>query len=148
MKTRFALAAAIAAFVPSIAFAQAGTTPPKKEADHHQGGHHASSGWKELDAFHNLLATTWHPLESGADFKPVREHATHLADAAKAWSAAKAPAGCDSKEIKDAIAATARKSSEVADLVTKNAPEADIKTAMKALHDGFEKVEHGCKPKK
>jgi hypothetical protein len=109
--------------------------------------HGSSSGWKELDAFHAVLAATWHPIEGKSDFAPVRAQAGKLAEAAKSLTESKAPVGCDSKEMHDAIASLALKSRAVADLASKKASDSDLKDAMKSLHDQFESAEGSCKQK-
>ena len=116
-------------------------------AQDHAMEHHGKSGWKELDAFHSLLAATWHPAE-GNDLKPVRTKADSLAAAAKSWNESKTPAACETKAIKDAIASVLTGSAKVADLVRANAADSDIKSALHDVHERFELVEKGCKPEK
>ncbi|MES2180393.1 MAG: hypothetical protein V4550_21255 [Gemmatimonadota bacterium] len=144
-----------AAFCPARLDAQAAKPPmdtthkmdkmSKMEMEHHGG---ESSGWKELDAFHTLLAETWHPVAKSKDLTPIREKAVALSDAAQAWSLSKAPHGCDAKPILDAVASVASESKALAQLVAKKAADAEVTSALKALHDRFETVEQGCKPMK
>jgi hypothetical protein len=148
--SHIALAGLLAgAVLPAAAAAQqvqATPATPKtmKMEDHHAAG----SGWKELDAFHHVMADTWHPIVQSNDLKVIRAMAPELAKAAEAWSAAKVPAACDKKEIRDAIAAVVSKSKDVAQLVAKQASDADVKAALRDTHDRFEVVEHGCHPSK
>lgn len=145
-KTIASLAFAAAVLLPASAKAQASHADhgAKKEAEK---DHHAmASGWKELDAFHTLMAATWHPVGKSNDFKPIREKAGALNDAAQAWNAAKVPAACDNKKNRDAIASVATGSKAIAAMVATNAADAEIKSALKELHDRFEVVEEGCKP--
>jgi type IV secretory pathway TrbL component len=122
--------------------AQATGTPAPKTMEHHG----ASSGWKELDAFHALMAATWHPAKSG-DLKVIREKADSLSASAKVWAASKVPAACDTKPIRDAIGDVVTGSAKVAQLVTDKGADADVRTALSDVHDRFEVVEHGCQPK-
>ena len=122
--------------------AQAPATPAPKSMEHHG----ASSGWKELDAFHELMAAAWHPAKSG-DLKVIRVKADSLSASAKVWAASKVPAACDKKEIRDAIADVVTGSAKVAQLVTSNGADADVRTALQDVHERFEVVEHGCQPK-
>ena len=114
-------------------------------AQDHKAEHHTQSGWKELDAFHTLLAATWHPAATN-DLKPLRATADSLAGAAKTWGDSKVPPACDAKPIKDAIAEVASGSAKVAQLVQKNAADAELKSALHDVHERFEVVEKGCKP--
>src|SRR5688572_19431105 len=90
----FALALALTSAAALPLAAQAAGTPAPKAMDHHA----ASSGWKELDAFHEIMAATWHPAKSG-DLKDIRAKADSLSASAKNWAASKVPAACDKKEI-------------------------------------------------
>jgi hypothetical protein len=122
--------------------AQATTTPASKSMEHHG----ASSGWKELDAFHELMAATWHPARSG-DLKVIRAKADSLSASAKSWAASKVPAACDTKVIREAMADVVTGSAKVATLVANNGVDADVRTALHDVHERFEVVEHGCQPK-
>jgi hypothetical protein len=93
------------------------------------------------------MAATWHPVAKSNDLKPIREKAIALSDAAQTWAASTVPAPCDKKPIRDAITAVASGSKSIAQMVAKQAPDDEVKNALKALHTRFEVVEEGCKPK-
>ena len=122
--------------------AQATTTPAPKSMEHHG----ASSGWKELDAFHELMAATWHPAKSG-DLTAIRAKADSLSASAKLWAASKVPTACDTKPIRDAIGDVVTGSAKVAQMVANKGADADVRTALSEVHERFEVVEHGCQPK-
>ena len=122
--------------------AQATTTPAPKSMEHHG----ASSGWKELDAFHELMAATWHPAKSG-DLKVIRAKADSLSASAKVWAASKVPAACDTKAIRDAMADVVTGSAKVATIVANKGVDADVRAALHDVHERFEVVEHGCQTK-
>lgn len=107
--------------------------------------HHARSGWKELDAYHDVMSATWHPAKNN-DLKPIRAQADSLSASARRWSESKVPTACDTKPIKDAIADVVTGSAKVAQLVAADATDADLRAALSAVHDRFEVVEKGCKP--
>ncbi|MEO5817838.1 MAG: hypothetical protein ABIT20_21390 [Gemmatimonadaceae bacterium] len=142
-----ALAALLCGAVPATASAQAATAK-EKEHKHamEMADHHASSAWKELDAFHTLLAETWHPVAKSNDLKLIRAKATALSVAAQAWAASTVPASCDTKTIRDAIATVATGSTDIATMVSTQAPDSAVKNSLKALHTRFEVVEGSCKP--
>lgn len=105
----------------------------------------AAGGWTEMDAFHDVLAATWHPASKGDDLKPLRAKAGALADAARAWAAAAVPKACDTPATHTTIAALATDARALADLAaTPTATDAQLKASLKALHDRFEPVAHGC----
>lgn len=117
-----------------------GAKPAKSMDDH------AMSGWKELDSFHMLMMETWHPVKKSGNLKPIRAKASAMAAAAKTWAAAPIPAACDTKPNRDAIAAVARDSWALSELVAKKGKNAAVKKSLSNLHDTFEIVEGGCKP--
>lgn len=142
-----ALATFLCAAMPFTVSAQAATAKaPAHKHDMEMADHHASSAWKELDAFHALLAETWHPVTKSNDLKPIRAKASALSGAAQAWAASKVPASCDKQPIRDAIAAVAAGSKDIATMVSKQASDSTVKGALEALHTRFEVVEEGCKP--
>ncbi len=134
------LAVALAAATLSTPLAAQTPAPPAKAMEHH-----ASSGWKEFDAFHEIMAATWHPAASN-DLKPTRAKADSLLATAKKWAASAVPAACDTKPIRDAIADVVAGSVKVAELVAANASDADVRASLHEVHERFEVVEHGCHP--
>ena len=138
------IALAVAAALPARAHAQA----PKHDMMAMEKEHAAATGWKELDAFHTLLAGTWHPVEKSKDFKPIRMQAADLADAAQALNAAKAPKQCDGKSVRDARAAISLGTRTLANQVVRKASDADVRKALKTIHTRFEDVEMKCRPAK
>ena len=139
----FAIALGLATSAAALPLAaQATTTPAPKTMEHHGAG----SGWKELDAFHELMAATWHPAKSG-DLTAIRAKADSLSASAKLWAASKVPTACDTKPIRDAIADVVAGSAKVAQMVTNKGADADVRIALSDVHERFEVVEHGCQPK-
>lgn len=128
-----------------IAAACIALAAPASAQDH--GEHHARSGWKELDAYHQLMAAAWHPAKTN-DLKPIRAKADSLSAAARVWSESKVPTACDTRVIKDAIADVVTGSTKVLHLVHGNASDADLKSTLRDVHERFEVVEKGCKPEK
>ena len=120
--------------------------PLSAQSMDHGSDHHASSGWKELDAFHTLMAAAWHPAKSN-DLKPIRAKADSLSASALVWSKAKVPTACDTEPLRAAIADVVTGSAKVAHLVAQNATDADVRAALHDVHERFEVVEKGCKPK-
>lgn len=150
MIRRLLPAALAAAFVVLAAPAAAQQAQSPKPAEQHGAGHgadHAMSGWKEMDAFHLLMMETWHPAKGQNDLKPLRARAGAMADAAQAWAAAAVPKACDTPETRATLAALAKESRALAAQAARaDATDAQLKASLKALHDRFEPVEHGCTP--
>jgi hypothetical protein len=112
-----------------------------------EGMQHAASSWKEMDDFHMMMMATWHPVKQSGDLGPIRAKAGALSDKARAWAASKVPSSCDNRQTRDAIAKVAEQSRALSDLVSRNAPDDQVRAALAGVHDQFEPVEHGCKPR-
>jgi hypothetical protein len=108
---------------------------------------HDQSGWKELDAFHDVMAAAWHPARNDS-LGPARRNAPQLVEAARAFANATAPRGCDTPEIRAAVARLVPESEAVAALVARRADDAALKAALKTVHDTFHIAEDHCKPVK
>ena len=101
------------------------------------------SGWAELDAFHTLLMATWHPAQNDT-LTPARTMAPTLVSSAAAWAKSKGPAKCDNAAARTVLPGVVADVNAFADAVTKQAPDAAVKAALKKVHDGFEKVAMPC----
>lgn len=130
MKTTRLLAALMIVAVPVVAGAQ---------MDH--GGE--MSGWKELDAFHKVLAANWHPAAAG-DTKPARAQATALLDAALAWRKSKGPAACDNAKTREGLARMVTELRWHADAVKRESSDDAVKVTLKTVHDTFEGFAEAC----
>ncbi|HEX4935293.1 MAG TPA: hypothetical protein VFV33_19050 [Gemmatimonadaceae bacterium] len=112
---------------------------------HEMGGKdHMATAWKEMDAFHAVLAGTFHPAADKGDFAPLKANAQALADKARAWAGSTAPATCATDEHKKTVESIATSAADLATKVKGGAPDADLKAAITAIHDRFETVEHAC----
>jgi hypothetical protein len=139
---------AVALSAASLA-AQTGTAKPPEKMDHDKMEMmEPATGWKELDAFHELMAASWHPASGKNDLAPARAKAVDMAAAAKKWEASVAPKGCDSPKLKEAVTKVAAGSHEFASLVETKAADVELKEKLGTLHKTFETVEMGCKPAK
>ena len=101
------------------------------------------SGWAELDAFHTLLMATWPPAQKDT-LAPARTMAPTLVASAAAWAKSKGPAKCDNAAARTVLPGVVADVNAFADAVTKKAPDAAVKAALKQVHDGFEKVAMPC----
>ena len=128
--------------------AQSATTADKAKHEHPaqgaQKGHSMSSGWKEMDAFHKLLAAAYHPVEKTGDLKPLRSSAGELSAAARSWSGSAAPAACNTEAVRSSVSAISIDALAIANQVLAGADDAALKTAIAALHEKFEGVEKAC----
>jgi hypothetical protein len=117
---------------------QAGQKPGTTRMEHMEGP------WKEMNAFHAVLSSTFHPARDKKDLKPLRQRADQLAAAARAWSASTAPAPCASPDVRTTVGAIATDALAIGNLVLAEADDAALLKAISTLHDKFEVVEKAC----
>ncbi len=101
------------------------------------------SPWAELNAFHMLLAQSYHPAQKDS-LQPLRQNASAMARAASDWAASTPPEACRSDEMTKGVAAIAASSKELDAKVTSGGSDADLKTALAAVHTQFEAVGMKC----
>lgn len=147
---RASMAAAALAICSSSAAGQVKAAPAKPmEMDHSKMEmKEPATGWKELDAFHELMAASWHPASGKNDLAPAKAKAADMAKAAMLWADSKAPKGCDTPKIKEALTKVNTSAQDFAALVAKGTNDAALKTNLGGIHESFEVVEMGCKPEK
>ena len=147
MLRRLVLAASIALVAPMTLTAQdtARTKPePEKKG---MMGDHMMGPWKEMNAFHRVMGATWHPASSKGDLAPIRSQAKELLAAADAWAASTPPAhpaSCGGKEVRAAATKVAADAKALLALVDSGADDAQVKNALKGVHDAFEVAEKAC----
>lgn len=128
--------------------------PPAAAMDHSKMDHakmdHAkmdhgtkADGWKELDAYHQLMMATWHPAKDKNDLAPIRAKAAEMVASAKLVAASTSPMACQKPELLKAQAALPMETEKVAAMVAAKAADTDLKAGLKGLHDRFDVLE-GC----
>lgn len=109
-----------------------------------QGGmKEEKSGWKELDAFHTVMAAAWHPVMAG-DFKPARAMAAELATAHTAWLKSKGPAACENEATRTGLSGLTADIRSYNDAVKREASDDAVRVTLKRVHDTFESFAEGC----
>ena len=113
--------------------------------DHAKMDHGATKaeGWKELDAYHQLMMATWHPAKDKNDLAPIRANAAEMVASAKLVAASTSPMACQKPELLKAQAALPIETEKVAAMVAAKAADTDLKAGLKGLHDRFDVLE-GC----
>ena len=106
-----------------------------------------SDKWNELNAFHDVMSATFHPIEEG-DFKPVRSRAGEMAAKAKQWADSTPPRVYNKREIKAKVVKLAQDSNVLAALATSKASDTQIKESLNALHDRFHEIAGLCRDAK
>jgi hypothetical protein len=149
MTTRTLLIAALVAAIAPVQLTAQDATKPKPDSA--QGGsmddHHMMGPWKEMNAFHRIMAATWHPASQKGDVAPLKTRVKELLSTADAWAASKppaTPASCGTEAVRNAATKVATESKALVALVDSGADEGQLKAALKGVHDAFEVAEKGC----
>ncbi len=100
--------------------------------------------WKELEAFHSVMAETFHPAEDG-DLKPVRENAGDLVAKAKAWQESPVPAGFDKTLTTKPLKTLVAKCKEVQSAVKAKKSDAELTKLITGAHDAFHEIVEKCR---
>ena len=105
--------------------------------------HAQSAEWKELDDYHKVMASTFHPSEEG-NLQPIKERSGELADKAKALQKSTIPAAYQKPGVKESLDLLAKESKALDKMVRKKKPDADITKSLTALHERFHEVIEKC----
>lgn len=122
------------------------STRAKPESPAMESHDHMMGGWKEMNAFHQILGATWHPAQKN-DLIPLRVRAKELKTLADAWAASKPPmmpAACVSDSTKATITKIARDARGIVALLAAEADDAYLAGTLKGIHDSFERVASQC----
>ena len=147
MTTRTLLIAALVAAIIPVQLTAQDTTRSKPDSARGMMDDHMMGPWKEMNAFHKVMAATWHPASQKGDVAPLKARVKELQTAAEAWAASKAPAmpaSCGTEAVRNAASKVAAESKALVALVDSGAADESLKAALKGVHDAFEVAQKGC----
>ena len=113
----------------------------KKENHGDQHGSSAHEEWKEMDAFHMVMAEAFHPFKDSSNLEPAKMYADSLVSAAGQWADAPLPEkfkGDD--EIKFKLNQLKVDASTFAS-VSKQGDDKSIGQSLTKLHDLFHEIQ-------
>lgn len=102
------------------------------------------SDWKEMNNFHTLMSTSFHPSEEG-NLKPVKAKADSLVIAAKLWKASKVPTGYKPKETSETLTKLVKQLGELNTAVKAGKNDATLKVMIKEAHEIFHDIVEKCR---
>ena len=101
--------------------------------------------WKEMEAFHQVMSQTWHPIEEG-NYAPIRERSAEMMAAAEAWKKSEIPAQFKAvKDIKKKLKELATETKELNKEIAKGITDEELKEEMAEMHDLFHDIVGLCK---
>ncbi len=99
--------------------------------------------WPELDAFHKVMATTFHPAEKG-NFKPIRTRSQELVLAVKNLIGNPFPEPYQKGDMKVLVAQLETQVTTVDKLVQSKANDKDLMASLNEAHEIFHKIAGMC----
>ncbi len=99
--------------------------------------------WKEMEAFHGVMSTTFHPAEEGK-FEPVRTRSGELVEKATAWKNSTAPAGYNQEAVQKILVKLVKAAKKVNNLAQKSGSDADLMAQLTELHEVFHEIAEKC----
>jgi predicted outer membrane protein len=99
--------------------------------------------WPELKAFHKVMSQTFHPSEEG-NLEPIKTRSQEMVDRAQELSKSTIPAEFDKKSVREAVEKLAVDSKKLHEMIQHKATDAEITTALSALHDTFHLIVERC----
>ena len=100
--------------------------------------------WTEMETFHGVMSTTFHPAEEGK-FEPIRTRSGEMVEKATAWKNSTAPAGYYQESVQKILVKLVKGAKKVNSLVKKSGSDADLKEQLTELHEIFHEIAEKCK---
>ena len=99
--------------------------------------------WNEMEAFHEVMAKTFHPAEEGK-LEPIRSRSAEMLEKAMAWKNSTAPEGYDKTAVLKKLKELVKGAKEIDKMVKKNASDKELKEELTELHDVFHEIMEKC----
>ncbi len=99
-----------------------------------------SRTWEAMDAYHLIMAESYHPLKDSANLAPARANAELLAAEADKWAASTFPDRVDYEGMRAQIESLKVNSRGFADKVKSGTPDSELAAALTALHDEYHHI--------
>lgn len=96
--------------------------------------------WKEMDAFHMVMAEAFHPYKDSTNLEPAKAGAEAMAAEAEKWASAALPAKVDNEQVKAALAQLKTDTRAFADKVAAGSSNEELGAALTNLHDQFHAI--------
>ena len=106
----------------------------------------AGEKWAELEDFHKIMSTTFHPAEEN-NFEPIKTRIGEMVEAAAKLTANPIPAEYNKPEIIDAAKKLEEGSKALQEKIKNNASNEEIFKDLNGLHDTFHTIVGLCNPK-
>jgi hypothetical protein len=99
--------------------------------------------WKEMDDFHAVMSSTFHPAEEG-QLDPIKKRSQEMVDKAAAWQKSTAPEGYDKEKVEGSLKKLVQGTKELNKLVKAKSSDKVLKEKLSGLHDIFHEIMEKC----
>ena len=99
--------------------------------------------WKEMDDFHAVMSSTFHPAEEG-QLDPIKKRSQEMVDKAAAWQKSTAPEGYDKEKVEGSLKKLVQGTKELNKLVKAKSSDKVLKEKLSSLHDIFHEIMEKC----
>lgn len=96
--------------------------------------------WPEMDAFHLIMAESFHPYKDSGNLEPAKRYAAEMAQSAAKWAEAPLPEKVNKPEVKEKIGLLKAGTADFA-VIVQNGDDAQIGEALTSLHDLFHELQ-------
>lgn len=96
--------------------------------------------WPEMDAFHMIMAESFHPFKDSANLEPAKAQAAEMATNAAKWAQTPLPKKVDNEQVKEHMTNLKTETASFAQLVQTGTDE-EIGQALTDLHDLFHAIQ-------
>ena len=99
--------------------------------------------WKEMEDFHTVMSTTFHPSEED-NLQPLKEKAVDLLSKAKVWQKSVAPEGYNGSVTKPILKRLVQQCKVIKEAVEKGSPDTVLKAMIAEAHEIFHEIKEKC----
>ncbi len=128
------------AVAATLILAACGTKKEEASTEATDSEKEALQEWKEMDAYHMLMAEAFHPYKDSANLEPAKNLAADLVKSAEAWVNAPLPEKVNTEEVKTKLQELKAGSDALASAVTGGKTE-EISATLTTLHDKFHELQ-------
>jgi superfamily I DNA/RNA helicase len=96
--------------------------------------------WPQLDAFHMVMAESFHPYADSGNLEPAREYAAEMASLAEEWAGEPLPEKVDNEDTRALLNALAKETAAFS-AIADSAPDDSLAAHLTSLHELFHKIQ-------
>jgi len=127
-------------YVFALALAIVMSACTAKKENNHETQVAASDEWPQMDAFHMIMAESFHPFRDSADIGPAKANADSLVAAAETWLEAPIPEKVNNDEVKEMLQRLKTEADAFA-IVSRTDDQKAIGESLTQLHDHFHELQ-------